>query len=75
MTKSYEHKQVEHVCEGLGFMDDDDSNMLQIADRIASAVSSKFNQGITKWYDKLDPILHRSRDGTKDGYGLKLFPK
>jgi hypothetical protein len=74
LGKSYQYKQLTHVCEGLGFMDDDDSNFLQIADRIASAVSSKFNQKITRWYDKLEPILRKGVDGKPDGYGLKLFP-
>lgn len=74
LGKSYQYKQLTHVCEGLGFMDDDDSNFLQIADRIASAVSSKFNQNINKWYDRLEPILRKGDDGKPDGYGLKLFP-
>lgn len=74
LTKGYQYKYLTHVCEGLGFMNDDDSNFLQIADRIASAVSSKFNHNISKWYDRLEPILRKGDDGKPNGFGLKLFP-
>ncbi len=74
--KDYERRKITRVCENLLFLNDDDTNMLQIVDMISSAMFAKFNRKIDVWFNKIKSnIRARKSDGLMLGYGLKFFPE
>ncbi|MGV8162773.1 MAG: DUF3800 domain-containing protein [Candidatus Nanoarchaeia archaeon] len=73
--KNYKRLPLKNICENLIFLNDEDNNLLQISDVIAYAMFSKFNRNQDIWYKKVEEIIRCDKNGKKEGYGLKFFPK
>ena len=71
---NFVHMEVKRVVENLQYQQDQDSNLVQVADLVASAVSVKYNRKNNKFFTKYKKFLRKSPRGRIEGYGLKIFP-
>ena len=74
ITRDVRRHKKHSIIENLIFLDDNESNHLQIADLACSAVAQKFNRNRPQYFDKISSRFH-NRGGELQGYGLKIFPK
>ena len=67
-------KEINNICENMIFLDDNDTNLLQLVDIIASAINGKYNRNGDSWFNRISSVIRKSKDGKIEGYGLKIFP-
>ncbi len=72
--KNYKKRKLYRVSENLIFFNDEDCQLLQIADMVCYAISLKYNKHQDYWYEKILPYIRKSKNGIILGYGLKIFP-
>jgi menaquinone-dependent protoporphyrinogen IX oxidase len=66
--------EIKRIVENLQYQQDQDSNLIQVADLAASAFSAKYNRKNNKFFTKYKEFLRKSPGGRIEGFGLKIFP-
>ena len=71
---NFVHMEIKRIVENLQYQQDKYSNLVQVADLVASAFSVKYNRKNDKFFKKYEKFLRRGPRRIIDGYGLKIFP-